>query len=190
MEREGKPSSENNPQVQAPKRDEAPVVPQLQSTSGESVSPPQQEISTEVFLAQSPAQEHETQTNDRNPVVLRKGGSRQKPLEYTRDGELYVGSLIRELREEKGLSMKEAAARVGYGISGLSQIETNHAVPSEEKLLKIAELLDVPVADLKQAPEHPRIWRTPIEKLKKMSFGELAKHESRLRPKPRFRRLP
>jgi transcriptional regulator with XRE-family HTH domain len=173
MERREKPSSENNPQVQAPKRDESPVVPQPQPKSGEFVSPPQQEARTEVFSAQSSGQEHQRQTQDGNPVVRRPGGSRegsrQKPLEYTRDGELYVGSLIRKLRWEKGWQLKETAEKMGLTRAKLSQIETNHAVPTDEHLPKIAEVLGTTVEELKEAYQHPRtIHRTPPEQSKRL----------------------
>jgi hypothetical protein len=64
----------------------------------------------EVFTAQ-PVEESQAQTKERQPVSPRRGGRQQKPLEYSETGDLYVGSRIRKLRAEKGLSMKETAIR-------------------------------------------------------------------------------
>jgi transcriptional regulator with XRE-family HTH domain len=144
------------------------------------------EVPVEV-LEQAP--EHPRTKRRKYGAPPRRRGPQESPPKHGHTGELYLGSLIRKLRQGKGLDIEEVAAQVGYARSSLSRIERNYAVPSEEKLQKIAEQLEVPVEELRQAPQHHRIGQTPIEKLRKMSFDELAKHENRLRPKPRFRRL-
>jgi transcriptional regulator with XRE-family HTH domain len=147
---------------------ETPVMPQPQATSGEFVSHPQQEASTGVFSAQSSGQEHQRQTQDGNPVVRRRGGSKEKPLEYTPTGELYVGSLLRKLRQEKGIDLKDAAEQMGIRRGKLSLIERNHGLPSENDLKKYAEMLDVSVDEFYKAYQHPRtIRRTPPEQSKR-----------------------
>jgi transcriptional regulator with XRE-family HTH domain len=83
----------------------------------------------------------------------------ENPLEYTANGEIYRGSLVRELRWKKGLSREEAASRLGRDPDSLSKVETNGVNASEQMLSKIAELLEVPVERFKQAPVHPRILR-------------------------------
>jgi hypothetical protein len=52
--------------------------------------------------------------------------------------------------------MKEVEAQVGYALGSLGIIETNRRFPSQKKLHKLAELLEVPAAVLEQAPQHPR----------------------------------
>jgi transcriptional regulator with XRE-family HTH domain len=86
----------------------------------------------------------------------RRSGRPRFPLESTLTGDFFQGSLIRKLREEKGLTMKDTAAQVGYHLASLYDLERNRMVPSQEKLQRIAELLDVPIAVLEQAPQHPR----------------------------------
>jgi transcriptional regulator with XRE-family HTH domain len=84
---------------------------------------------------------------------------RENPLEYTTTGELYRGSLIRVLRQQKGLSRHQVATLVGYDPDSLSKVETNGVNASEQLLTKIATLLEVPLEQLQDAPEHPRIVR-------------------------------
>jgi transcriptional regulator with XRE-family HTH domain len=121
------------------------------------VVPAQQTERTEVFTAQHSGQEPERQTKENLPVALRRTGSRPTPPESTPSGELYRGSLIRSLREEKGLSMQEVESQLGYARRSLSMIERNRFVPTQEKLEQLAEVLDVPVEALAQAPAHPRV---------------------------------
>src|SRR5882724_7194173 len=83
----------------------------------------------------------------------------EKPLEYASTSELYRGSLIRELRRQKGLSREEAAFQLGCDPDSLSKVETNGVNASEQLLSKIATLLDIPIEQLEQAPVHPRILR-------------------------------
>jgi transcriptional regulator with XRE-family HTH domain len=56
-----------------------------------------------------------------------------------------VAQRIRELREEKGLSVRGLAASAGISPSMLSQIETEKADPSLSTLRKLALALDVPL---------------------------------------------
>jgi transcriptional regulator with XRE-family HTH domain len=59
-----------------------------------------------------------------------------------------VGQEIRRLREEKGWSQAKLAAAADMGVSGVSQIETGSRNPSAVTLAKLADALDVEVADL------------------------------------------
>lgn len=59
-----------------------------------------------------------------------------------------VGREIRRLREARGWSQTKLAAGADMGVSGISQIETGARNPSAVTLSKIAEALDVGVADL------------------------------------------
>jgi transcriptional regulator with XRE-family HTH domain len=70
-------------------------------------------------------------------------------------GEPDVGVTIRRLREERGLSLKEVAARSGLTQSFLSQVERNLTSPSVASLRKMAQALGVPLAALFQGPALP-----------------------------------
>jgi ribosome-binding protein aMBF1 (putative translation factor) len=133
MERPTRSSDSRN--FQAP-TGEMTVVPKPYARSGEFVLPSQQ--------------------SGRERAQRRRGGQ-QKPPERTSAGDLYVGSLIRVLREDKGLSLSEAAAQLGYQRSKLSMLETNTSKLSAKKRREIAELLGVPVTELEKAPVHPRV---------------------------------
>ena len=95
----------------------------------------------------------------------KRRGRPEKPLERTDTRELTLGSLIRKYRAEKGMSMRELAAQVGYHPHSLSGIETNAKNPSSVKLWNIAKSLEVSFEELLQAPVHPRVpvpfWKSP-----------------------------
>jgi transcriptional regulator with XRE-family HTH domain len=59
-----------------------------------------------------------------------------------------VGREIRRIREAKGWSQTKVAAGAEMSVSGLSQIETGARNPSAVTLAKLAEALEVEVADL------------------------------------------
>ena len=80
---------------------------------------------------------------------------RAKPLEYAPTGELYRGSQIRAVRQAKGWSLTHFGQLVGCQLSALSNIETNRVAPSARLLARIASLLEVPLAELEQAPLPP-----------------------------------
>ncbi len=52
---------------------------------------------------------------------------------------------IRELRKNKGMTMKELGSRVGLAESTISQYETGKRQPDNETLLRFAELFDTTV---------------------------------------------
>jgi transcriptional regulator with XRE-family HTH domain len=113
---------------------------------------------------------------------------------------------MRKLREEKKLTRKQLAMQVGYSLSSVKMIETNNSLPSEEMLPKIAEALDTPIEDFRQAYQHPKsIHRTPPETSKRFLEGQRPFHRpgapvtefekeyyrSNMRWKPdRFRQVP
>ncbi|NWF56420.1 MAG: cupin domain-containing protein [Syntrophaceae bacterium] len=59
--------------------------------------------------------------------------------------ELRVGEKIRQLREEKGLSLQDMANRTGYSSALLSQVENHFISPPLGGLIKIAKALEVKV---------------------------------------------
>ena len=70
-----------------------------------------------------------------------------------------VGPRLRRVREQRGLTLTEAAARTGISKSTLSRLETGQRRPSLELLLPLAQAYQVPIDDLVGAPEvgDPRI---------------------------------
>jgi transcriptional regulator with XRE-family HTH domain len=71
-----------------------------------------------------------------------------------------IGREIRRLREERGWSQAKLAGAADMGTSGISQIETGARNPSAVTLSKIAEALEVEVADLFPKDLSPRL---PLE---------------------------
>ncbi len=59
--------------------------------------------------------------------------------------ELKIGEKIRELRENRGFSLQEMAARTGYSSALLSQIENHMLSPPLGALIKIARALEIKV---------------------------------------------
>lgn len=59
-----------------------------------------------------------------------------------------VGKRIKELRKEKGLSLKDLSKRTGISISFLSDIENRRSNPSLDRLKDIAKGLDTTVSYL------------------------------------------
>jgi transcriptional regulator with XRE-family HTH domain len=59
-----------------------------------------------------------------------------------------VGSRLRELREHRGESLRALALRAGLTPSFISQIERGVAQPSVSTLFRIADALEIPVAEI------------------------------------------
>lgn len=75
-----------------------------------------------------------------------------------------LGERIRELREQKDLSLRELAKRLGVSPAFLSDIELGRRYPSDEVLAKIAKELGESVASLKAYDTRP-----PVEELKRLA---------------------
>lgn len=104
-----------------------------------------------------------------------------------------LGQRIRELRELADLSLRELARRIGVTAPFLSDVELGRRFPSEEVLLRLADALNVdvaelrkhdarqPVADFKELVEaNPALgmaFRTAVEDVKtgKLSSEDLIK---------------
>jgi transcriptional regulator with XRE-family HTH domain len=141
--------------------------------------PAQQAASTDVFLAQSAGQEQS---------VARKGAGRPASRHtHTPNGEPYFGTHLRELREQNNWTIEEAADKLGYSESSVRVIEGNHRLPSDEKLMVIAEVYGTSVDELKQFEQHPLIRKMPFAKFSKLSFEQMDKRVQRRRV-PRFDR--
>jgi transcriptional regulator with XRE-family HTH domain len=72
-----------------------------------------------------------------------------------------LGDRIRELRDEKDLSLREFAKKLGCSAPFLSDIELGRRYPSEKLLVEIARNLGVTVDALKAHDVRP-----PVEKMK------------------------
>jgi transcriptional regulator with XRE-family HTH domain len=76
-----------------------------------------------------------------------------------------LGQRLRELREQKDLSLRDLAKKVeGSSAAHLSDIEFGRRFPSAELLPKLAQALGTTVEDLQQYDSRP-----PVEELKRMS---------------------
>jgi transcriptional regulator with XRE-family HTH domain len=73
-----------------------------------------------------------------------------------------LGQRIRELREERDISLREFAKKLGYSAPFLSDIELGRRFPSEDTLKEIAHALRVNVDELKAYDTRP-----PIEAVKR-----------------------
>lgn len=70
--------------------------------------------------------------------------------------EIRVGEKIRELREQKGLSLRDLGERAGYTSALISQIENHLISPPLGAMIKIAKALEVKVgAFLGEDPREP-----------------------------------
>lgn len=74
-----------------------------------------------------------------------------------------VGSRLRIVREQRGITLTEVARRTGISKSTLSRLENGQRKPSLELLLPLAQTYRVPLDDLVGAPEvgDPRIRLKP-----------------------------
>lgn len=59
-----------------------------------------------------------------------------------------VGKTIKEWRKKRGLSQKELADKTGISLSSIKKYELELRVPKLEQLIKIADVLDMPLYEL------------------------------------------
>src|SRR5438128_4705847 len=84
-----------------------------------------------------------------------------------------IGAVIKTYRSQRGLSQGDIERRTGLLRCYLSRVENGHTVPSLETLAKIAEAMDISLADFFPGTETPRDRDT-----QKM-LGELSEDEIR-----------
>src|SRR5579884_2620364 len=87
--------------------------------------------------------------------------------------DLHIGDVIRSYRTSRGLSQGDIERRTGLLRCYLSRVENGHTVPSLETLAKIAEAMEIALADFFPGSETPRDRDT-----QKM-LGELSEDEIR-----------
>ncbi len=75
-----------------------------------------------------------------------------------------VGKVVKRLREERNWSQTKLAVEADMSVSGISMIENGHRNLSTATLAKLAEALDVEIADLFPKAE-ARLWSddSPVE---------------------------
>ena len=73
-----------------------------------------------------------------------------KTLEQRRKSQLRApGTDVSRPREKRGISQKDLAVMLGYtNHAHLSRVEAGQKAPSVSVLLEVADILEVPVADL------------------------------------------
>lgn len=59
-----------------------------------------------------------------------------------------VGDQIRRVRERHDLTQLDVCGRSGIDVASYSRIEQGHASPRLDTLIRIADAIDVPLADL------------------------------------------
>jgi transcriptional regulator with XRE-family HTH domain len=71
-------------------------------------------------------------------------------------GDRELGRAVRRLREERGLTQEELASRAGTTFGTVSRVESAKSAPAWWTVRKIAEALDVSMAELAAAVEAER----------------------------------
>jgi transcriptional regulator with XRE-family HTH domain len=84
-----------------------------------------------------------------------------------------IGEVIRTYRAERGLSQGDIERRTGLLRCYLSRVENGHTVPSLETLAKIAEAMEISLADFFPGAQ------TPQDRETKRMLGELSEEEIR-----------
>ena len=84
-----------------------------------------------------------------------------------------IGEVIKSYRSQRGLSQGDIERRTGLLRCYLSRVENGHTVPSLETLAKIAEAMDISLADFFPGTETPRDRET-----QKMLGRALARRDS------------
>ena len=72
-----------------------------------------------------------------------------------------IGEVIKSYRADRGLSQGDIERRTGLLRCYLSRVENGHTVPSLETLAKIAEAMEISLADFFPGRRHPRRPRNP-----------------------------
>jgi transcriptional regulator with XRE-family HTH domain len=84
-----------------------------------------------------------------------------------------IGEVIKSYRSQRGLSQGDIERRTGLLRCYLSRVENGHTVPSLETLAKIAQAMDISLADFFPGTETPR------DKETQRMLGELSGDEIR-----------
>lgn len=78
-----------------------------------------------------------------------------------------LGERIRELREEKDLSLRELATTIGVSAAFMSDVELGRRYPSDKHLASIARALGTTMEDLAQHDTRP-----PMQEFRRRSLSD------------------
>lgn len=67
------------------------------------------------------------------------------------DTQQNAGAVVKELRREQGLTLRELSARSGVSESGISRWENGERVPNVDAYIRIIKALDAEVVILRKA---------------------------------------
>src|SRR5579863_8579871 len=84
-----------------------------------------------------------------------------------------IGEVIKSYRADRGLSQGDIERRTGLLRCYLSRVENGHTVPSLETLAKIAEAMEISLADFFPGSD------TPGDRETRKMLGELSEEEIR-----------
>lgn len=84
------------------------------------------------------------------------------------------GSYLRSRREEKGLTIKEVAERLGFSSSYISQLEKGTRVPSPKQLGVLAHAYGVTEEDLKKRWTEAKILRVSMDTNYKFNLKDVS----------------
>lgn len=66
-----------------------------------------------------------------------------------------LGQKIRELRQERDLSLRELATRIGVSSAFMSDVELGRRNPSDKHMEAVAHVLETPLEDLQKCDTRP-----------------------------------
>ena len=68
-----------------------------------------------------------------------------------------LGERIRELREEKDISLREMATQIGVSAAFMSDVELGRRYPSDKHVQAVARVLETTLRDLRQFDTRPPV---------------------------------
>lgn len=77
------------------------------------------------------------------------------------------GSFLRKIREEKNISLRELAKKIGVSGAFLSDIELGRRFPAADKIELLAKEIGIPVEELQKYD-----FRNEAEEIRKMMFSD------------------
>lgn len=98
------------------------------------------------FLSVIKAEKRDIEIFNERFYYWNKGLDVNFDFEKRTQGQLDLGTRLKEIRSQRGLSQTELAKLVGVTASTISQIESNQIYPSLPALIKMAEMLSVKVS--------------------------------------------
>lgn len=92
------------------------------------------------------------QTRVASAAAAHPSGQRVSPNSGT-TGKLTLGGVVRSLRQQRNWTLKEMSLRTGIPFSTLSKVENDRLTLTYEKLLQLAERLNMRLSDLFAEPQ-------------------------------------